>query len=127
MSMSITWKGKDTLGRKFKRAVRFAPKKVDMVIKNNGEELKQKVKEFAPKPHGSRYGANPYAEGFLYEHVNSLYGNLWGRVIAEASYAGYVNFGTRYMNAQPFFTDAYNWMVPRLEKDILDVIKGEFE
>lgn len=34
-------------------------------------------------------------------------GGLTGRVGANTEYAAYVNFGTRYMNARPFLTNAY--------------------
>lgn len=47
-----------------------------------------------------------------------------GRIAWTAEYAGFVNFGTRYMAAQPFATDAAEKALPALEQ-ALEEIEGK--
>ena len=123
---SIEWDGLTELGDVLAKAMRENESKVKTVIYNNGEKAKSKAIEWAPKPGGSRYGDNPYAEGPLHENIVHTHYGLASEIQAMMFYSGYVNFGTRYMRAQPFMTDTFNWIVKFLEQDIKDVAEGLF-
>ena len=86
------------------------------VTKNNGEKLMKKAKELAPTD-----------TWFLHDNIISKHFPLYSLVHSQASYSGYVNFGTRFMYAQPFMTDAVKWIMPLYQKDMTDVMKGAFK
>lgn len=44
-----------------------------------------------------------------------------GRIAWTAEYAGYVNFGTRFMAAQPFATDASEKALPQLQQALSEI------
>lgn len=44
-----------------------------------------------------------------------------GRIAWTAEYAAYVNFGTRYMEAQPFATDAAEKALPSLRQALSEI------
>ena len=123
---SIEWDGLTELGDVLAKAMRESESKVKTVIYNNGEKAKTKAIEWAPKPGGGRYGLNPYARGALHENITHKHYGLNSEIHAEVGYSGFVNFGTRYMRAQPFMTDTFNWVVELLEQDIKDVAEGLF-
>ena len=123
---SIEWHGLNELGGALDKAMRENKPQLKKVIYNNGEKAKAKAVEWAPKPGGSRYGANPYAEGPLHENIVHTHYGLASEIQAMMFYSGFVNFGTRYMRAQPFMTDTFNWIVEYLEQDIKDVAEGLF-
>lgn len=124
---SIEWDGLNELGDVLAKAMRESESDVKTVIYNNGEKLKAKAVEWAPKPGGSRYGLNPYSEGPLSQNITHKHNGLNSEIHAEVGYSGFVNFGTRYMRAQPFMTDTFNWVVKFLEQDIKDVAEGLFK
>ena len=123
---SIEWHGLDELGDVSAKAMRENKPQLKKVIYNNGEKAKSKAIEWAPKPDRSRYGANPYAKGALSQNITHKHYGLNSEIHAEVVYSGFVNFGTRYMRAQPFMTDTFNWVVELLEQDIKDVAEGLF-
>ena len=123
---SIEWHGLNELGGALDKAMRESESKVKTVIYNNGEKAQAKAVEWAPKPGGSRYGKNPYARGALHENIVHTHYGLASEIHARVFYSGFVNFGTRYMRAQPFMTDMFNWIVEYLEQDIKDVAEGLF-
>ena len=124
--VSIEWDGLEELGGVLTKALQRGESEVKKAIFNNGEKLTNKAIEWAPKPGGSRYGANPYAQGPLHQNITHTNTGLNSEIIASVPYSGFVNFGTRYMVAQPFMTDAFNWVVKLLEQDIKDVAEGLF-
>ena len=123
---SIEWHGLNELGGALDKAMRENKPQLKKVIYNNGEKAKSKAIEWAPKPDRSRYGANPYAKGALSQNITHKHYGLSSEIHAEVAYSGFVNFGTRYMRAQPFMTDTFNWVVKFLEQDIKDVAEGLF-
>ena len=88
--------------------------------------MKKKAIKYSPKPGGSRYGLNPYSEGPLHQTIEANYGRMHARVEATRYYAAYVNFGTRFMDDQPFFSDAFKDIIPLLEKNLKEVAEGLF-
>lgn len=54
----------------------------------------------------------PVDTGFLQASVSSRFDGRQGVVTVGAEYGAYVNYGTRYQAAQPFFDDAVNEFRP---------------
>lgn len=64
----------------------------------------------------------PVRTGYL---RSSLYAEIQGwtaKIGAEASYAGFVEFGTRYMQARPYIYPALQRHLPQLEQIILEAL-----
>ena len=101
-----------TIYNSHKKAVEQANK----VTKNNGELLKRKAQELAPRD-----------TWFLHDNIVSKHFPLMAQVHALASYAAYPEFGTRFMDAQPYMRPALKWVQPKYQKDMTDVMKGAFE
>lgn len=122
----IEWIGDKELQSVMERAIQKSPRLVNASIKNHGELMKTKAISYSPKPGGSRYGPNPYSEGPLHQTIEANYGMMHARIQATRYYASYVNFGTRFMRAQPFFSDAFKDIIPLLEKNLREVAEGLF-
>lgn len=67
-----------------------------------------------------------YSTGFTENHTNSYFSNggLTGKVILETSYSQYVEFGTRYMSAEPVMKPALNEIYPQFVSDVKKAAKG---
>ena len=64
----------------------------------------------------------PVRTGYL---RSSLYAEIQGwtaKIGAEVSYAGFVEFGTRYMQARPYIYPALQKHLPQLEQIILEAL-----
>lgn len=84
------------------------------IVKLNGAELQQKAQRNAPVDTGN-----------LRRSINLSIndGGMTAEVTAMAEYSGYVEYGTRFMNAQPFVAPAFNE-----QKDIfVNDLKRAFE
>lgn len=70
-----------------------------MGVKLNGAELQQKAQRNAPVDTGN-----------LRRSINLSIkdGGMTAEITAMAEYSGYVEYGTRFMNAQPFIAPAFN-------------------
>jgi HK97 gp10 family phage protein len=101
-----------TIYNSHKKAVEQANK----VTKNNGELLKKKAQELAPRD-----------TWFLHDNIVSKHFPLMAQVHSLASYSAYQEFGTRFMDAQPYMRPALEWVKPKYQKDMTDVMKGAFE
>lgn len=90
--------------------------KSGQIIKNNTEELKKNVRSNAPKD-----------KGFLKFSIIAEYPSEFiGVVHAEAEYAAYQEYGTRFMPAQPYMKPSYWLQYPKFQKDMSDLVKGAF-
>ena len=112
---SIEWDGLAELGDVLEKAVRNHKPEVQTAIRNNTEEMKTEAKRLAPVD-----------TWFMHDNIYTFHGDMYGEVISSAGYSGFVNFGTRFMMAQPFMTDSFTAQVKKLEKTIEDIAKGLF-
>lgn len=71
--------------------------KVQAVVKANTLEFEREAKAKAPVD-----------TGFLRRGIQVKVGNLEGRITSTANYSGYLEYGTRYMRAQPYMRPTYN-------------------
>lgn len=95
MSKSIKLEGMEKLIRRIDKLKDKT--KVQQVVRNNSMEFERKAKEKAPVD-----------TGFLKRGIQVKVGNLEGRITSTANYSGYLEYGTRYMRAQPFMRPTYN-------------------
>ena len=116
MKFDMDFQGIEQLEMTIYNSHKKAVEQANKVTKNNGEKLKWKAQELAPRD-----------TWFLHDNIVSKHFPLYSLVHSQASYSGYVNFGTRFMYAQPFMTDAAKWIIPLYQKDMTDVMKGAFE
>lgn len=84
------------------------------VVRINGAELQQKAMRNAPVDTGSLK---------RYIMVSLLDGGLTSRVNSLMDYAPYVEYGTRFMAAQPFLKPAYNQQKSAFKRDLDRLMK----
>lgn len=104
--------GADVLGKELKKRANLDD--IKEAIKLNASELQREAQRQAPVD-----------TGFLKRSI-SLEIRDNGRtaiVGATAEYAPYVNYGTRFMAAQPFLTSAFNRQEPLFIRDLQRLMK----
>lgn len=100
-----------------KKASKKFPETTSKVIKNNTEKGKELAASRAPVD-----------TSFLKQNISSGYPNkLTGLIVSGALYSGYVNFGTRFMTAQPYFTDMWDETMDQTKKDLKEVLRGMYD
>lgn len=124
---SIKWEGTDDLKKHFQNAVKLDLAK--RVVKQNGAEMQQKMvkntslftgthrKDGSVIP-GTPTGATKRSITGSFENAGLTY-----RGGPTTSYAMYPNFGTRYMYARPFVTNAFNDQKGQFISDMNRVMK----
>ena len=113
MAGLIKFEGDEKFLATLEKAIKESESTVDAVVKNNTERTMRKAKQLAPVD-----------TWFMHDSIYTNYEPLSGFVHSPASYSGYLEFGTRFMSAQPFMRPALEWMKPKYEKDLRDVIRG---
>ena len=119
MKFDMDFKGDLILEETFKRGSREIRSQAWKVLKNTAEKGKAKAKQYAPVD-----------TMFLKENITTDLSNWPGmttKIHSQASYSGYQEFGTRFMDAQPFMRPALKDISPQFKKDMTDVMKGAFE
>ncbi len=66
--------------------------------------------------------AAPVRTGYLRDHIYAEVNEWVGNVGSEATYSIFVEFGTRYMKAQPFLYQAIQAQLPQLETILIEAI-----
>lgn len=103
--------GMTKLKKKFKDNVTMND--VKRVVLHNGQEMQQKIVENADFKMGYQTGATKRSIRGETEDMGLTY--VAG---PTTEYSEYVNWGTRFMDAQPFVTDAYNEQKKKFKKDM---------
>lgn len=66
---------------------------------------------------------SPVDTGYMRSHIS---GHVTGKgnaiITSEAYYSGFVNFGTRFMDAQPFFSDGIDYINDRIRRIMEDQV-----
>ncbi|WP_164993327.1 HK97-gp10 family putative phage morphogenesis protein [Macrococcus sp. DPC7161] len=97
----VNWKGLNKFKSDLKRHSRRLDKKTDDAIQDIGIMLNEEITTNAVFT-GGRTGV--YSTGNLRRLINySKLGQAKASVVSSAHYSGYVEKGTRFMDAQPFF------------------------
>ena len=115
--------GLEELAEKLQEMARLEPAK--KVVKMNASELQIKAQnkaQFRGHFEGKRF-VKP--TGNLKRMIKGPYildGGLAAEVRAEAEYSAYVEYGTRYMGAQPYFRPAFNEQKEIFKKDLKKLV-----
>lgn len=112
MMAEIRIEGSDRLMRRLRNKVNKSA--VNQVVKRNTSQVQEKAMKNAPVD-----------TGFLKREIklemdNS---NSVGLVIANAEYSPYLEYGTRFMSAQPFMHPAVREQTPIFISDLKEMIR----
>jgi len=67
----------------------------------------------------------PVRTGYLRDHIKARHYSKTSNVISYAPYSGFVEFGTRYMAAQPFLRPAMDQHTREILKAVAEALIGE--
>lgn len=105
-------------------------KNIDRVIKNidkYGAEVQDKIKQVLAdggmKIQTEAQNRAPVRTGTLRASIEYKPNGLQVEVVAGVDYASFVEFGTRFMEPQPFLTPAFELVAPQIERDIKEVLQ----
>lgn len=110
--MGIKLKGTKKLKVKLSKCTDMGP--VKQVVRYHTAKLQQKAIQNAPR----RTGA--LKQSIMLEISD---GGLTGTVEAKMDYAPYVEWGTRFMPAQPFMEPAFDEQAPQFKSDLDRLMK----
>ena len=116
MSISVKWTGIEKLSAAISNA---HPKAVEQAIKvtqNAGEEGRNIAKRFAPVD-----------TGFLKDHIVTKHSSMESIIDSQAGYSGFLEYGTRYMSAQPYMGPMMKYIEPKYRMDMTKAMKGVFK
>ena len=115
---SIKVTGIDELQMKLKKNVQMSD--VKKVVRKNGSELQKKAQKNAPVGTPQSTGIPGYVGGTLKRSIglDITDGGMTAEVEPLAEYAAYVEYGTRYMNAQPYLKPAFNEQKEKFKQDM---------
>lgn len=120
MSVSISLKGDRELLKKLQKNASLVD--VKRVVKNNGAAMQQKMQRNATPEGAFKKG---YSKGGTQASIGiELRDNgLTAAVGPTTEYAPYVEFGTRFMDAEPFVRPALEAQAKEFRKDMKDLTK----
>lgn len=112
MARSVQIKGIDKLQKKLRKNATMAD--VKTVVRTNGIEMNRTASMLAPVD-----------TGFLRRSIVFAIsdGGLTATSTAGAEYASYLEYGTRFMSAQPFMRPAYNQQKTKFKSDLGRLVK----
>ena len=91
---------------------------VRKVVRQNGSEMQKKMQENADFKQGYQTGTTKRSIGLEIKD-----GGYTAEAGAKSEYAPYLEFGTRFMDAQPFIKPAYDDQVRQFKKDMQRLVK----
>lgn len=112
MGKMIYIDGMDKLTAKIKKCQNLDP--IKKVVKQNGSELQKKAKINAPVATGN------LKRNIALELKNN---GMTAECESQAEYAPYVEWGTRYMDAQPHIKPAFDEQKNQFKHDLERVVK----
>lgn len=115
--------GLESLQKKLKDNVSLD--KVKQTVKLNGSELQGKAQNYAPVGTPESTGIPGYVGGNLKKNImlDIEDSGLTARVTSTAEYSPYVEYGTRFMEAQPFVGPALNEQKEQFKKDMKKLVR----
>ena len=114
----IKLEGMEKLQVKLKKNVQMSD--VKRVVRKNGSELQKKAQKKAPVGTPQSTGIPGYVGGTLKRSIglDITDGGMTAEVEPTAEYAAYVEYGTRYMNAQPYMRPSYTAQKEKFKSDL---------
>ena len=112
----ITITGLEELEKKLKQNIKMTD--VQRVVRNNGSQLHRKMMQKADFTRG-------YATGTTKRSIQlSLSdGNLTATVEPATEYSPYLEYGTRFMDAQPFVRPAFDEQKEKFKDDMQKLVR----
>lgn len=98
---------------------------VKRVVKQNGAEMQMKAQRNAPVGTPASTGIPGYVGGTLKRSIGLgiADGGLTAKVEPTAEYAPYQEYGTRFMEAQPFVKPAFNEQKEQFKSDMDKLVR----
>lgn len=109
-------KGLDKLERSLKENVTLND--VKKVVRHNGSEMHKKMQANADFAKGYQTGATKRSIGLEIKD-----GGFAAEVAPETDYSPYLEYGTRFMAAQPFVKPAYNSQKIKFKSDMRKLVR----
>lgn len=109
-------KGLDKLQKSLKDKVTLDD--VKRVVRHNGAELQQRMQENADFTQGYQTGTTKRSIGL--EIIDS---GFTASVGPETEYSPYLEYGTRFMDAQPFIKPAHDTQKAKFKRDMQKLMK----
>lgn len=119
ISLSLKVSGTDKLAKEFKRLGKKGKITFSEITKISANEIEAQAKKNVPKDTGK------LSQSIKSEKIKEL----TYRVTAYENYAPFVEYGTRFQDAQPYLEPAFKKIKPRYIKDLneqLNRLKKEF-
>lgn len=91
---------------------------VKRVVKNNGSNMQRKMQTNADFKKGYQTGTTKRSIGLELKD-----GGFTAESGPETEYSPYLEYGTRYMDAQPFIKPAYEEQVQKFKRDMDRLVK----
>ena len=115
--------GFDKLEAKLKKSMNMDA--VKTVVKRNGAQLQTKAQKSAPVGTPQSTGIPGYVGGTLKRSIglDITDGGMTAEVEPAADYAAYVEYGTRFMEAQPYLKPAYDEQKKKFIKDLNELVR----
>lgn len=115
--------GFDKLEAKLKRNMDLGA--VRTVVRKNGADLQTKAQKNVPVGTPQSTGIPGYVGGTLKRSVelDITDGGLTAEVEPTVDYAAYVEYGTRFMEAQPYLKPAYDEQKKKFVKDLNELVR----
>ena len=91
---------------------------VKRIVKNNGSQLQRKMQNNADFKKGYQTGTTKRSIGLEIQD-----GGFTAEVGPETEYSPYLEYGTRYMDAQPFIKPAHEEQKQKFKQDMQRLVK----
>lgn len=91
---------------------------VKRVVRQNGSEMQQKIQKNADFKKGYQTGTTKRSIGLDFKE-----GGFTAEVEPTTEYAPYLEYGTRFMDAQPFVKPGYDEQKIQFKKDMQKLVK----
>ena len=112
----ITITGLDSLQKKLKDNVKMTD--VQRVVKHNGSQLQRKMQQKADFTRGYATGTTKRSIGLALTD-----GNFTAEVEPTTEYSPYLEYGTRFMDAQPFVRPAFDEQKEQFKSDMQKLVR----
>ena len=116
MKATFEFKGDKAFLRRIEQMQKKSPIKAWAAIRNGVEAGVNHGKSIAP--------VAPVNGGNLKANISRRYQQPTAYMISGASYSGFVNFGTRFQNANPYFDRMMEFTKSAILKDFRGVLKA---
>lgn len=115
--------GIEKLQKKLKKNIQMED--VKSQVRKHGAEMQTKAQQNAPVGTSESTGIPGYVGGTLKRSIgiDITDGGMTAEVEPTAEYAPYVEYGTRFMEAQPYLKPAFDEQKEKFEKDMKKLVK----